>query len=136
MQSLASVPDTFFQRPNLQVPEPGSLLLLAAGFGAAGWFGRRRDKRALRTTNRCFQGRLRAPLLFLRYGAAYRSRLSPYLQLLYATACSRKVYPQHTDLKWLNIRQRDGTAIALHSGALLLRKTIAAAVDHWPGEGN
>ena len=43
---LNSVSDTFFQRPNLQVPEPGSLLLLAAGFGAAGWFGRRRDKRA------------------------------------------------------------------------------------------
>ena len=44
--TLLSVSDTFFQRPNLIVPEPGSLLLLAAGFGALGWFGRRRDKRA------------------------------------------------------------------------------------------
>jgi hypothetical protein len=44
--TLVSVSDTFFQRPNLIVPEPGSLLLLAAGFGALGWFGRRRDKRA------------------------------------------------------------------------------------------
>lgn len=43
---LNSVSDTFFQRPNLIVPEPGSLLLLAAGFGALGWFGRRREKRA------------------------------------------------------------------------------------------
>jgi hypothetical protein len=44
--TLVSVSDTFFQAPTLKVPEPGSLLLLAAGFGAAGWFGRRRDKRA------------------------------------------------------------------------------------------
>jgi hypothetical protein len=44
--TLVSVSDTFFQRPNLIVPEPGSLLLLAAGFGAAGWIGRRRNKRA------------------------------------------------------------------------------------------
>lgn len=44
--TLLSVSDTFFQAPTLKVPEPGSLLLLAAGFGAAGWFGRRRDKRA------------------------------------------------------------------------------------------
>jgi hypothetical protein len=44
--TLLSVSDTFFQQPTLKVPEPGSLLLLAAGFGAAGWFGRRRDKRA------------------------------------------------------------------------------------------
>jgi hypothetical protein len=45
-KTLVSVSDTFFQAPTLKVPEPGSLLLLAAGFGAAGWFGRRRDKRA------------------------------------------------------------------------------------------
>jgi hypothetical protein len=44
--TLLSVSDTFFQRPNLIVPEPGSLLLLAAGFGALGLFGRRRDDRA------------------------------------------------------------------------------------------
>ena len=44
--TLFSVSDTFFQAPNLRVPEPGSLLLLAAGFGALGWFGRRREKRA------------------------------------------------------------------------------------------
>jgi hypothetical protein len=43
---LLSVSDTFVQTPNLKVPEPGSLLLLAAGFGALGLFGRRRDKRA------------------------------------------------------------------------------------------
>jgi hypothetical protein len=43
---LVSVSDTFFQAPTLKVPEPGSLLLLAAGFGALGWYGRRRDKRA------------------------------------------------------------------------------------------
>jgi len=43
---LVSVSDTFFQAPPLKVPEPGSLLLLAAGFGALGWYGRRRDKRA------------------------------------------------------------------------------------------
>jgi hypothetical protein len=44
--TLFSVSDTFFQAPTLKVPEPGSLLLLAAGFGALGWFGRRREKRA------------------------------------------------------------------------------------------
>ena len=44
--TLLSVSDTFFQAPTLKVPEPGSLLLLAAGFGAAGWIGRRRNKRA------------------------------------------------------------------------------------------
>jgi hypothetical protein len=44
--TLLSVSDTFFQAPTLKVPEPGSLLLLAAGFGALGLFGRRRDKRA------------------------------------------------------------------------------------------